>query len=367
MMGEVAMITFKLRYVIEDVDRHGNVRFYFRRKGRKKFRLRGTPGTPEFNAAYAEALAAQETPIFETAVGQAAKPNTWRWLCLRYLKSPEFRQLDPANTQRPRRGILESTWIEPTEPGSPVLIGNCPLERMDGKVVRVLRDRKENYPDAANNRLKAIRSVFSWGVENELVTANPARDVKRLRTRAGGYHTWTSEEIAQYERRHPVGTPARLAQSLLRYTGQRRADIVRLGRQHVRNGSLKFTQYKNRNRNPVQLELPILPELQRTIDASPTGEMTFLVTEYGRPFSAEGFGNRFREWCDEAGLKHCSAHGLRKAAATTLAENGASAHQLMAWFGWKSLKEAERYTRAVDQKKLAASAEPLFGGGKNGT
>lgn len=304
---------------------------------------------------YAEALAAQEAAFSEPTAGQAAIPNTWRWLCLRYLKSVEFRQLDPVNTQRPHRGILESTWIEPAESGSSVLIGECPLGRMDSKVVRVLRDRKESYPDAANNRLKAIRCVFAWGIENELVTSSPARDVKRLRTRADGYHTWTSEEIAQYERRHPVGTSARLALALLRYTGQRRADIVRLGRQHLRNGSLKFTQFKNRNRSPVQLELPILPELQRVLDASSTGEMTFLVTEYGRPFSAEGFGNRFCEWCDEAGLRHCSAHGLCKAAATTLAENGASAHQLISFFGWKSLKEAERYARAVDQKKLAAS------------
>lgn len=312
---------------------------------------------------YAEALAAREAAFSEPTAGQAAIPNTWRWLCLRYLKSVEFRQLDPVNTHRPRRGILQSTWIEPAESGSSVLIGGCPLGRMNSKVVRVLRDRKESYPDAANNRLKAIRCVFAWGIENELVTSNPARDVKRLRTRADGYHTWTSEEIAQYERRHPVGNSARLALALLHYTGQRRADIVRLGRQHLRNGSLKFTQFKNRNRSPVQLELPILPELQRVLDASSTGEMTFLVTEYGRPFSAEGFGNRFCEWCDEAGLRHCSAHGLCKAAATTLAENGASAHQLISFFGWKSLKEAERYTRAVDQKKLAVSAVSLFGGG----
>ncbi len=366
-MDEAAMVTVKLKHVVSDVDRHGNVRFYFRRKSRKKIRIHGTPGTPEFNAAYAEALAALESPLSEPEVGGAPTPNTWRWLCLRYLKSAEFRQLDPINTQRPRRRIIERTWFEPTAPGSTALIGDCPLDRMNSKIVRVLRDRKADFPDAANDRLKAIRSVFRWGIENELVTSNPARDVPRLRTRADGYHTWTSDEIAQYEERHPVGTPARLALALLCFTGQRRADIVHFGRQHLRGGSLKFTQNKNRNRNPVQLELPVLPELQHIIDASPTGDLTFLVTEYGRPFTAAGFGNKFRDWCNEAGLKHCSAHGLRKAAATALAEAGASAHQLMAWFGWKSLKEAERYTRAVDQKKLAASVVNLLGRAKDGT
>jgi integrase len=110
--------------------------------------------------------------------------------------------------------------------------------------------------------------------------------------------------------------------------------------------------------------LPIPPALQRIIEASPTGDLAFLVTEYGRPFSAAGFGIRFREWCNEAGLPECSAHGLRKFAATSLAEAGASAHQLMSWFGWRSLKEAETYTRAANQKKLAASVVSLIGRGQ---
>jgi integrase len=362
------MLVIKVLYVVEDVDRHGNVRLYFRRPGQRKIRLRGKPGTPEFQREYEDALEAEGSGQLKRAnVSKAAAQATWRGLCLRYFQSTEFRQLDPVNTQRPRRGILESTWIEPAAPGSDKLIGDCPLDRMSRQIVLVLRDRKRDFPDAANNRLKAIRRVFKWALENELVTFSPARDVARLRTRASGYHTWTPEEIGQYERRYPVGTSAALALALLRYTGQRRADIVRFGRQHIRDGCLKFTQNKNRNRNPVSLELPMLPVLQRVIDATPTGDLTFLVTEYGRPFTAAGFGNKFREWCNEADLERCSAHGLRKAAATLLAENGATAHELMAWFGWKSLKEAERYTRAANQKKLAASVVPLFGRARDGT
>src|SRR5262249_44415223 len=119
-------------------------------------------------------------------------------------------------------------------------------------------------------------------------------------------------------------------------------------------------------RSPVRLELPILPALQSIIDASPTGDMTFLVTEFGKPFSAKGFGAKFRTWCDEAGLRHCTAHGLRKAGAVLAALNGATPHQLMAIFGWRTLKEAERYTRAADQKRLAAGAMPLLLRGQSG-
>ena len=83
--------------------------------------------------------------------------------------------------------------------------------------------------------------------------------------------------------------------------------------------------------------------MTNSIGASFTlSHMTFLVTEFGKPYSVAGFGNRFRDWCDQAGLKHCSAHGLRKALATELANNGATAHEIMAVTGHQSLAEVER-------------------------
>ena len=128
-----------------------------------------------------------------------------------------------------------------------------------------------------------------------------------------------------------------------------------LGRQHVRGSTITFTQYKDRNREPKQLTLPILPALQAVIDSTPNGDLTFLVNDLGRPFTDAGFGNKFREWCDQAGLHHCTAHGLRKAGATIAANNGATAFQLMAIFGWSSLKMAEKYTRKANQENLCAT------------
>ena len=103
--------------------------------------------------------------------------------------------------------------------------------------------------------------------------------------------------------------------------------------------------------------IPILPELQAAIDALPNNHLTFLVTEYGKPLTAAGFGVWFRQICDEAGLpKQLSAHGLRKSAATRLAEAGCSVAQIAAWGGWRSLKEVQRYTESADRKRLAQSA-----------
>ena len=219
-----------------------------------------------------------------------------------------------------------------------------------------------------SGRVKVLRRMFKWAVENDYMEANPARAVSYIETKAGGYRTWTPDEVAQFEARWPIGTRQRLALAFLRYLGVRRSDVVRLGRRDTKNGWLRFTAKKGEKRSPVTLELPIPQALKDIIEQTDVcGIATFLTTDHGRPYSAAGFGIRFREWCDEAGLPGLSAHGLRKFAAVSLAEAGASAHQLMAWFGWRSLKEAERYTRAANQKKLAASAGVLIDGLKDGT
>lgn len=340
---------------VEDRDRHGNIRIYYRAKRKPKVRLRGTPWTAEFMAAY-EAAKAETAPSLRKGIN----PGTWRWLCVKYFaECTDYKLLDE-KTQRIRRWILEATYDEPIAPNSPKLFRDFPLSRMTTDAIEVLRDRKLAAPEAGNGRVKAIRQVFKWGVKKKLAPSNPARDVPYLKTGSTGYHTWTLEEVQQFQARHPIGIKARLAFELLLLTGQRRSDIIRLGRQHIQAGRLIFTQFKGRNKKPKQLSLPILPALQRVIDASPCGDLTFLVNHRGRPFPDKSFGNKFRAWCDQANLPHCTAHGLRKAGATIAAEAGATAHQLMAIFGWSTIGMAERYTQAADQKRLADGSMHLI-------
>jgi integrase len=201
-----------------------------------------------------------------------------------------------------------------------------------------------------------MRQVFKFGIRKKLAPSNPARDVEYFKSGSEGFHTWTPEEVQQFENRHPIGTKARLAMALLLFTGQRRSDIIRFGKQHAQGGKLTFTQFKGRNRKPHRLTLPMLPALRRVLDGTACGDLTFLVNDWNRPFTDAGFGNKFRDWCNQADLQHCSAYGLRKAGATIAANNGATSRQLMAIFGWDTLKEAERYTRKADQEPLAESA-----------
>lgn len=159
---------------------------------------------------------------------------------------------------------------------------------------------------------------------------------------------------------------ARLALALALYTGQRKGDLIRLGRQHIRvhdgQEGFEFTQQKNRSRKPVKLWVPIAPELREIIDASATGDLTFIQNAFGRPFSEGGFGNRFRKWCNEAGLEGLSVHGLRKTAANVLAEVGCTDREIMSITGHTTSKEVSRYTRQAKQKVRAANAMKKIAG-----
>lgn len=349
----------KLPYILQDVDRHGTARTYVRRRG-VRIRLREEPGSAEFLAEYQEAMREIGAPIPRRERNKAvaatkAAPGTLRWLADQYEASGEFRHLD-TSTQKARRGLLRLI-CESTLAGKKR--GNLPYRLMEAKHIRKLRDEHADTPEAANGRVKALRQMFAWAVEAEHATGNPAADVPYFGNDGQGFHTWTVEEVERFKRRHAPGTKARRALALLLLTGVRRSDVVRLGPQNARDGWLRFTEQKGRKRNPKIREIPILPELAEEIAAA-TGHLAYLVTQYGRPFTANGFGNWFRRRCNEAGLPHCSAHGLRKAGATIAAENGATAHQLMAIFGWASIKQANHYTLTADRKRLVGAAMHLL-------
>jgi integrase len=211
---------------------------------------------------------------------------------------------------------------------------------------------RSDQPTTANDLRKVLRVMMQHAIEIGLRQDDPTRETKAIRVKSDGFHSWTEEEIAQYERLHPIGSRARLAFALLLYTGQRRSDVARMGRQHIRNGLLHVKQAKT----GAELWIPVLPQLQKIIAASSVGQMTFLQTEFGKPFSATGLSNWFRIECDKAGLHHCSSHGLRKAAARRLADAGCTQHEIAAITGHASLKEIVRYTKGADQRRLAIAA-----------
>ena len=148
--------------------------------------------------------------------------------------------------------------------------------------------------------------------------------------RSAGFYSWTEDDIAAFEAKHAVGSQARLAFALLLYTAQRRADVVRMGRQHVRDGLIHVRQSKT----GTTLAIPLHSELRAVVDATPADHLTFLTVRGGRQFHPDAFTHWFKRKCSEAGLPaRASVHGLRKAACRRLAEVGCSANVIAAISG----------------------------------
>lgn len=364
-MGRLKREALKINipYVIADRDRHGNVRLYYWRKGRPKIRLRAALGSAAFMAEVEAAKAASDTAAPKSARNIA--PDSLRALCLDYFASSGFRLLDK-RTARQHRLLLEDICRSKV-PKTGQERGLLPYALMEARHVEELRDEKLDLPGAANNRVKALRRLFTWAKTAKKPGArNPAAEVDYIKRRGDGFRTWTTADIARFEEAHPLGTQARLCLALLLYTGVRRSDVVRIGPQHEQNGWLHFTEAKGSRKvgaTPKKRDIPIIPPLRAVLDASKSiiGPFAYLVTERGVPFTVNGFGNKFQDWVKAAGLPvGLAAHGLRKAAATHAAENGASDRQLMALFGWETEKEASRYTKSANRKKMAGQAAPLL-------
>jgi integrase len=334
------MARILLPYVHAFRDRHGKLRHYFRKRGCKRIPLPGLPGSIEFNAAYQNAVAGIEVQRQEIGA-KRTKSGSVSAALVGYYGSPQFLSLRQS-TQAQRRRILErfrdktGDWSIATLPQS--------------YVVSELQKRK---PGAQRNLLKALRSLIAFAGAVKMMSGDPTAGIKLAKHKERSRRAWTDAEVRGFESAHPIGTKPRLAFALGFYTGQRVGDVIGMGRQHVRSGVLHVKQSKT----GVDLHLPVTPELQIILDATPTANLTFLVTRSGRPYSQTDFSKQFRVWCDTADLPpDVSFHGLRATRATHLAEAGATAHEIMAVTGHQTLKEVERYTRAAEQKRLAAQA-----------
>lgn len=365
------MMELKLKHITIDQDRHGNERVYFRKRGQPKIRLRERVGSEEFHEEYRCALRGIAYVRYE-APPKAVLPKlgrpavgTFRYLVQEYMRRVVSTQAPATQRQKQLRlaEICQLTAIGRTT--TPV--GDRAYAGMKLEHVEEIRNDKAHAPEAANHRIKVISAMFEWAMEQGLAKHNPAAKCKKLDPlNDNGHHTWTAEEIAKFEEKHPVGSKARLALTIFRYTGLRVSDVAVFGRQHLYEAALpegakelRFKivpkKTKGKTKNPIVVDFPVLPPLAEAIASVPKGTMIFLQTEWGRPFSIKGLGKKMRDWCDEAELPHCSSHGIRKADAVIAAENGATSAQLQAMFGWTNSRQADLYTRAAERKRTATA------------
>ncbi len=335
------MTSLRLAFIDRFTDRHGRVRHYYRRDGRR-IALPGRPGEDEFMAAYAAAAAEFDDKVRPAAVRYAA--GTMDALAAAYFASVEFKSLSD-ETKRTYRFTIERFCDEH---------GSSRVSHLQRKHVKAIVSTRYDASGAAaaNKLLKNLRLLMKLAIETGLRKDDPTIGLKLAKLEGQGFADWSESEIKQFEERWPSGSRQRLAMYLALFTGQRRSDIVRMGRQHMRGESIEVRQQKT----GARLLLPIHPKLKAELAHADSKHLTFIVTEYGAPFSVAGFGGWFSDAARAAGLTDRSLHGLRKSAARRLAEAGCSTKQIAAVTGHASLREVERYTLAAEQETLARDA-----------
>jgi integrase len=293
------------RYVHGFIDRHGRPRHYFRRLGFKKVPLPGTPWSPEFMATYQDALAGQPPAIGARHV----LPGSMRALAVSYYNSPDYLKMSSKSV---RRNIIEKFLRESDANGQSNGDKRAAMLRKE-HVISFMAARADK-PESANGLCKALRALMQHAVAIKLRTDDPTQCVKSIPAKSKtGFHTWTEAEIARFEAHHPIGSKPRLALALGLYTGQARQDAIAMGPQHIRQDVLHWVRKKTAHTTAINLFIPVLAQLREILDANSSGHLTFLVTEFGKPFTAAGFGGWFRAQCDEAGLPHCRITGCERA------------------------------------------------------
>jgi integrase len=332
-----------MKYVDSWVDKKTGIPYArFRRRGHPSVMLPGAIGSPEFMAGY-HAVLRGELPAVAAAAARTGR-GTINSAVAQYLDSNSFRTRVPSEGARSRQAYTLKKFCS--------LVGDKPIALLERSYLdRLLADMPTI--GVARTCLITIRPFLQWSAMKGLIEADPTAGIRIKLPKSDGHDTWTEEQIAQFEARWPIGTKERLALALTVHTGQRRSDIIKMGRQHLHNGTLVIRQQKT----GVQVDVPVHPELSAAIAACPSEHLTFLTMKNGGPYNEKAFNTWFRAACDAAGLPaSCVPHGLRKACCRRLAEQGCTPAQIAAISGHLTLKEITRYTAAYDRKRAAQDA-----------
>jgi integrase len=287
---------------------------------------------PEFWPAY-RAIARMEEP----------KPanGTFAALGAAYLDSTEWRD-----------DLSDKTRVEWRRYVDRILTkwGDLQVSRLEPKHVVKLRDRFSDTPASADNLLRCLSAMISWGVLRGWRADNPCLIVPKL-ARSKPYPPWPWECIETVRQRGPQ--ELWWATALALYSGQRQGDVLRMKWSDIREGYMTVVQEKT----DKPLQVLIHRDLLRVLNVIPRRSIFILTSSMRAPWTADGFRTSWGRMTKRLSLdeQRLVFHGLRKSAVVMLLESGCSDAEVSAITG-QSRKMVEHYSLQVNQKKLGASA-----------
>lgn len=298
-------------------------------------KLPSDPESDEFKLAYAAAVAGATTT--RPAITKDA-PRSIGALITSYLSSDAFASLSDGSKGGYRSRLDQIR----RDHGHRAVVG-LTKDRIEEKILKPLH----NKPGAKIDTLKKLRILVRHARDLKWLTVDPSDGIKRGKSKE--IRAWTDTEMAAFEKRWPFGTKQRAAYELMLNVGTARIDTHLTTWMQADADDFEYTRRKT--------GVPVLVEkaesLRSALAALPRAHVCILTTEYGKPFTVDGFSGWMRAAITAAGIADltCQPHGLRKTFGRLLADAGASAHDIMAAMGHLTLAEAERYTREADRRR----------------
>jgi integrase len=327
-----ACVKVDLPYVNSFRSQHGRMRFFFRRKGCKRVAL-PHPDDPGFLDAYKAALGepARKSPNIS--------PGSFGALCEDYMRSSDFVQL-AESTRREMKYVINALIAEH---------GDKRLAKLERRHILGWKDKLASKPGAANKMLRTVKQLMTFAEARGHRTDNLAKGIKMMR--GGRWRAWTDEELIAFEERWPLGSRERTGYALALYTGQRRADLVKLKWSTIAGNAFRLKQQKTK----TDVVIPIHRALKEALAAvRPRHEAAIIASDKGQAISPVYFGHLIADAIEKAGLpKDCVLHGLRKTAGRLLAEAGA---QVAPITGHRTERMTAEYSRDANQEKLARAS-----------
>ena len=339
--------------LVREKERSGADRWRVRVEGnpRKRITLTIGPDHPNFTEHYHAARAGikLEAPE-EIAPPEAHAKKSVGWLRASYLEY--LKGLVTAGTRSIKTYNKKKRLLDRLDP-------HLEYEAQIPKAkLQEFHDGMISTPSQAHAFIEAIRVMYEWAMELEYIEENTALAVKTAYKKGSGAAPWTGDEVKQFMRHFPIGTKQHAAMALLLFTGCRIEDLTILGRQHECTikgvHSLRWMPSKARS---SEVAVPLVDPLKAALRAPKVQGATYILGRKGKPFaSGDSMSATFKKWCQEAGLGHLSAHGVRKALAELLAESECTQYEIMAVLGHSEAKTTEVYTRNAERFRLASNA-----------
>jgi integrase len=203
---------------------------------------------------------------------------------------------------------------------------------------------------AATGFTRAASALFSWAVDREWIDTTPVVRIKALPK--GSLPAWSGEQVAAALA--GLGEHLRRALVLASHTGQRRGDLCALRWDAYDGVTLRFVQQKTGQ----AMVLTVPPALRAELDAwkREATTLTILADQNRQPWHPQHLTAQLRTALNRLGMPGLNIHGVRKYVAASLANAGASTHEIAAMTGHKTLGMVQHYTISADRERLAEQA-----------